>query len=784
MRSLVLAAVTALAVLLAAGPAAAARWVLQPGQEALVGRMLGGDLPAGCRLLGAGIEKTRIAARFACDAGEARIEIRHPDDAQSPAARSMQLALVVPAGHAPPPDLLRALGLRLAAHDAAWRWTEEGRSLGRSLEEAGLDPRTRRLVAPAGAAAALGLVAIFAAALALARRIDAPASPAAPLARRDAIALALLGAAAFAFLTLGFPPAPAHADTARDLLMADECRSGLPCDHGPPTSLGVVVQGALWTRWLAACRGLGLRIGAVQACAFAMHALAAAALALEVRRRSPLAQALIAGALYATLSAFLLDVPILWNPSIAPLPLVAFHAALAALARARSFRSAPGEALLAAAAGGALALAIDCHVLFAVLVPALFLAAVGCARRPVIAAGASLAALAAALFVDSRAAWLVNARALREAGGVAPALAVIAVAVGCGALARRRLAALSAEGRAFACVSTGAAYTSAAALAIFAGFASASGRRYLMPAAPGLALGAAWIAVALARFAARAGRVPEARLQLAFGAAVVLAPRLGREPDAVAIGWTLEEVETVAERVYQRLPSYPAVLAHARARTPELIPSLAVFAPRGPLDRPTPGDDLVILSTPRGRVPSPAPHLDLLNLGPRVVVLATIRPFLDRRRLTFCFAARDTGAEPACVPAGDLGDPSTPEERVYPALADVRDAFPSERLRRMGRLRQTIRVAVRTSPGPAHRVSIARPACGYVIDRVTGIPARGPLPARSVVLEPGDAEGELTLAREDADDAPRPDRAWPPDLIEIQADDDDLARLLDDALTR
>lgn len=780
MRSLILAALAALSLLLAASPAAA-RWVIQPGQEALVGRMLGGDLPAGCRFLGADIEKTRIAARFACHAGDTHLEIRHPDDAPSAASRSAQLALVLREGASPPPELLRALGARLAAHDAAWRWTEEARSLGRSLEEAGLDARPRRLVAPAGAAAALGLAALFAAALAMARRINGPVRPP-PLGRRDALALVLLGAAAFAFLALGFPPAPAHADTARDLLMAGECLTGRPCDHGPPTSLGVVVQGALWTRWLAACRGLGLRVGSVQGCAFAMHALAAAALALVVRGRSPLAHALSAGAIYATLSAFLLDVPILWNPSIAPLPLVAFHAALAALARPA--RGALGEALIAAGAGASLALAIDCHVLFAILVPPLLLAAAGCARRPVTAGIASLAALAAVLFLDSRTAWLVNARALRGAGGLAPAIAVLAVALGAGALARRRLAALSAEGRAFACVATGAAYASAAALAIFVGFASASGRRYLMPAAPGLALGAAWLAGALGRLAARAARVPEPGAQLAIAVAFVLAPRLGRRPDTITVGWTLPEVEAVAERVYQRLPSYAAVLTHVRARTPELVPSLAVFEPPHPLDRRTPDGDLLILSAPRDRAPSPAPHLGLLHLGPRVVVLTAVRPFLDRRRLTFCFAARDPAAEPACVAAGDPGDPATPEERAYPALAAVREAFPDERLRRMGRLRQSIRVAVRAAPGPAHRVGVARTASGYVIEEVVGVTARGPLPARSVVIEPGDAEGELVLSREDADASPRPDRAWLPELIEIPVDDAALVRLLDDDQVR
>jgi hypothetical protein len=409
---------------------------------------------------------------------------------------------------------------------------------------------------------------------------------------------------------------------------------------------------------------------------------------------------------------------------------------------------------------------------------------VGCARRPGLASLAAVSAMGAVLLLDSRAAWLVNARALREAGALAPGIAVIAVAAASGALARRRLAALSPEGRAFACVATGAAYTTGAALVIFVGFASASGRRYLMPAAPGLALAAAWAAGALGRLAAPAARVPAPYARIAFAAAFVLAPRLGRRPDAISIGWTLDEVETVAERVYQRLPTYPAVLAHVRARTPELLPSLAVFAPPRPADIPVPGDDLIVLSAPRDREPPAAPHLAILHLGSRVVVIARVTPFLDHHHLTFCFAPRAAPQDRGCVTAGDPGDPATPEERAYPALAAVRDAFPDERLRRLGPLRQTIRIPVHAAPGPAHRVAVARPASGYVIDAVTGVAARGPLPARSVILEGGEAEGELILAREDADASPRPDRAWPPDLFEIPEGDIALARLVDDDQVR
>src|SRR5262249_18932167 len=82
-RRLALAAmgVVCVAVALIASRAHAARWVIPPGQEALAMRMLGGELPGGCRFLGASIEKTQVTARYACAEAETRIALRHPEDA-------------------------------------------------------------------------------------------------------------------------------------------------------------------------------------------------------------------------------------------------------------------------------------------------------------------------------------------------------------------------------------------------------------------------------------------------------------------------------------------------------------------------------------------------------------------------------------------------------------------------------------------------------------------------------------------------------------------------------
>ena len=386
-----------------AGDAWAGRWIIEPGQEALLLAMLGGsaELPGGCHLAGASVEKSLVVARYACAVGPVRIELHHPSDAPPAAPRTASFAVVAPPGERAPAELIDALAERLRGREGAFHWTADERASGHSLEEAGVSrvARIRGLVG--GGAAAIAFVIVFALAVRLgarlAARVGTPPADCAP--RRTALLPAIAAAAlAFALLLAAVPAPPVHPDTTRDFLMAADCLAGLPWDCGPPTSLGVIVQGALWTRFLALSGALGLGVGAVRAAVFALHAISAGVVLAAARRRVSPAMAAWTAAAWVVVGAFVAGAPLLWNPSLSPLPLALFYVALLGLVER-------GALAFAAAAGGLLALAMDCHVLFAALVPVLLAAAGGCARRPAPAVAAALSTLVAVLFLDARAAW-------------------------------------------------------------------------------------------------------------------------------------------------------------------------------------------------------------------------------------------------------------------------------------------------------------------------------------------------------------------------------------------
>ncbi len=99
---------------------------IPPGQERLVGEMmgLGEELPGACRLLGARIVMSEVAARFSCGAPPVELEIalRHVAEDGPALARTDRFRLVARDG-APPPALVTELAARVAAREAAFKWT-------------------------------------------------------------------------------------------------------------------------------------------------------------------------------------------------------------------------------------------------------------------------------------------------------------------------------------------------------------------------------------------------------------------------------------------------------------------------------------------------------------------------------------------------------------------------------------------------------------------------------------------------------------------------------------
>lgn len=114
----------ALVGLLTLAPAAHAGQVevVPPGQEGLILEMFGkGEvLPGGCRLQDARVLRTYVVGTWACDAGEATVELRPLASAPAGAATTAKLAV---AGKGALPDgLLDAVVARVRERDARWHW--------------------------------------------------------------------------------------------------------------------------------------------------------------------------------------------------------------------------------------------------------------------------------------------------------------------------------------------------------------------------------------------------------------------------------------------------------------------------------------------------------------------------------------------------------------------------------------------------------------------------------------------------------------------------------------
>jgi hypothetical protein len=109
--------------------------VIPPGNEKLIAEMLGdgAKLPGDCAFHGAALDRTFVAAKYACGgAAEVTVELRHPSDAPAGARHTKEFALV-PKGEAPP-ALVEALEHQIAAREGEWRWlSAEAPGLGRVI---------------------------------------------------------------------------------------------------------------------------------------------------------------------------------------------------------------------------------------------------------------------------------------------------------------------------------------------------------------------------------------------------------------------------------------------------------------------------------------------------------------------------------------------------------------------------------------------------------------------------------------------------------------------------
>jgi hypothetical protein len=373
------------------------------------------------------------------------------------------------------------------------------------------------------------------------------------------------------FLLATASPAPLHSDTARDLLLARACVENASCaSMGPPSSLAGFVQGATWIRVLSFARAHHGSILAVQRLALALLALAAGAMTLIAPRATNGFGRVLAAMLLVPAMLIASASPILWNPTLAPLPAVLLLLFVAAAVERRTL--AP-----AIAAGVALGVSIDLHIGALVIAAPVLFVLVASAARPVSAAFGFLGAAAAYLSASSRDMLAHNSRLAGSRTWL-----VVATVVGVVALAwarRGEFAELTPADRlrrSAAVVAIGSAVL-LAALMLVANLRWTP--RYALVLVPWLCL----IAGERTAMIAATRRDPWSRAVMAAACAALLYVfvQSHRARDEHRSPWSLDDVDRLAANLYADGWSFAALRGHLQARDSlSLLSGLASFEPR------------------------------------------------------------------------------------------------------------------------------------------------------------------------------------------------------------
>ncbi len=546
------------------------------------------------------------------------------------------------------------------------------------------------------------------------------------------VATAITGA----LLSLQATTPPISADTARDLLLARDCAGGLGC-HGPITSFDGLVQGAGWIRLLALLRGLGPV--AIHRLLIVADAASVGAMLLLARRTLTARAARIAAIAFGVAIGPVIGYPLLWNPAIAPLPVVAFAAALYAYAARRGAAPLLGAVI-------ALACLIESHIGYVAYAPLLLVAVLALADRPWATLAATVAAIAGIELLVSREAMAVAVRVLSHAAAAVPV--VILCAVACVVVVRRRpwVAALAPERRAALLTLAAVPYAFATALPLaLVGHEVAS--RYFAPA---LAPGAIWIGARVARAPRWVVRVLAAVAALAAVAPTLViraAHRIIETP--VSPAYDMGDAQRIAATLGRDGFAYADLRRGLRGPAAfDLLGALAAVWP-DPFAPPARSDDVRVLWVRGTGAP---PDFSALPSGDGdSILIGPIASWLQPERMQACVGDRcialPRAAFDAVRPARSL---------CYPRL----DAIDALARGQRGPLHLVQRIPVAISGTDPARVlqTFGDPADhlpAWRITRVDGVEHRGALPGSCVTLIAGSSRTgsvELVLDLDRASD--------------------------------
>lgn len=202
---------------------------------------------------------------------------------------------------------------------------------------------------------------------------------------RPVALIAVAGVAGLYLATFGAPPL--HVDSTYDLLAAQDCLAGVSCD-GHHASLAELQQGQGWILLLAGLQTLGLGINGIHALMVGLHVMAIALAWAVVARRRGTRQATLAALVMTAFTTASAEVPLLWNPTLLPLPTVVLGVTLLRMVEAPQ-RTARWSSVVVASL--ALLVAIEAHIVNVLAVPVLVaVVTLGTARLELAVAAALL----------------------------------------------------------------------------------------------------------------------------------------------------------------------------------------------------------------------------------------------------------------------------------------------------------------------------------------------------------------------------------------------------------
>jgi hypothetical protein len=749
----------ALAVLAAAPGDLAVRHVIPPGREALVSEMLGSDpaLPGGCICREIAIREDRVVAAYECPgAAPASLALRQRETPGA-AIRTRSFAIFPDPPQDFPRALLDALRARIEAGEEGWRWLDARTT---TAEEA-VDFRWLF-----DSLAALVAVLAIALHVFLDRRASAGAvlvarQPHPPASWRDALPVAVAFAVALGLLLTLLDAPPLHMDTARDLLIAHDLRDGRDVAPVVPTAMTQLrlVHGALWIRFLASASHFGASLPVIRSVVLALQAFSVALVFHAARRvAGDWAGAAAAGAQLA-LGLAVTEAPVLWNPSILPLPLAIVGVGSIALARNGGLAS----ALWAAVALGA---AAQIHVLAIVIAPVLIVVVTATARRALLGTLATAAALIAAWAAGNEVAL---ARAFAAAAKWPALAAVPLAAIALGAAARPLAQRTTPARRVAAAALALAVLPTAATVLLAAKVGQPLFARYFVAVLAGVPLATACTFPLLVGTSRRRAA---ATLAVALAAAGIVVARFvpvrrhGGTPD-----WTLYDATALATALSADGWTYADLHRHLRSpdRPRELLAAMGPFLPVSAAGAAGRADDLLVVKVRAQDVLDPPPSWHVIPLtGSHAAVARPLRSSLSWDGFDLCLQPLDRRETERCE-RGSVVPPSEPSfsARSYP---EVTIASELPRTGGMGRVRARWKVrAVLDADAPTRLIE---GVMGRARWRLAVGDAQG---ADALTLGPGRVDAEAVFTCE----TPDPEVvAWIPAYVETFEGEERLRALV------